>query len=51
VPLGDSVERRTLIVGSIIGTALILLSTAFSTTLPFLILVSYLLGLICITRN
>ena len=49
VPLGDSVERRTLIVGSIIGTALILLSTAFSATLPFLILVSYLLGLICIT--
>src|ERR1700736_5310415 len=48
VPLGDSVERRTLIVGSIIGTALILLSTAFSATLPFLILVSYLLGLICI---
>ena len=49
VPLGDSVERRTLIVGSIIGTALILLSIAFSATLPFLILVSYLLGLICIT--
>jgi MFS family permease len=49
VPLGDSVERRTLIVGSIIGTALILLSTAFSATLPFLILVRYLLGLICIT--
>jgi MFS family permease len=49
VPLGDSVERRTLIIVSIIGTALILLSTAFSATLPFLILVSYLLGLICIT--
>ena len=49
VPLGDSVDRRTLIVGSIIGTALILLSIAFSATLPFLILVSYLLGLICIT--
>ena len=40
---------RTLIVGSIIGTALILFSIAFSATLPFLILVSYLLGLICIT--
>jgi predicted MFS family arabinose efflux permease len=49
VPLGDSVERRTLIVGSIVGTALILTAAAFSTNLPLLILASYLLGLICIT--
>ena len=35
VPLGDSVERRTWIVGSIIGTVLILLSTAFAPMLPF----------------
>ncbi|MBV8417476.1 MAG: MFS transporter [Verrucomicrobia bacterium] len=49
VPLGDSLERRTLIVGSMIGTALMLLAVALSSTLPLLILVSYLLGLICIT--
>jgi predicted MFS family arabinose efflux permease len=49
VPLGDSIERRTLIVASIVGTALLLLAAAFCSTLPILILVSYLLGLICIT--
>jgi len=49
VPLGDSVERRSLIVGSILGTALMLLLAAFCTSLPILILVSYFLGLICIT--
>jgi predicted MFS family arabinose efflux permease len=49
VPLGDSFERRSLIVMSIVGTALMLLAAAFSTSLPLLILLSYLLGLICIT--
>jgi MFS family permease len=49
VPLGDSFERRTLIVGSIVGAAIMLLAAAFSPTLPVLVTVSYLLGLICIT--
>ena len=49
VPLGDSLERRMLIVASIIATALILLVAAFSASLPLLILLSYLLGSTCIT--
>jgi len=49
VPLGDSLERRALIAASILGTALMLLATAFCSSLPLLILLSYLLGLICIT--
>ena len=49
VPLGDSLERRALIVVSMIGTALMLVAAALCSTLPLLILVSYLLGLICIT--
>ena len=49
VPLGDSLERRALIVASIIGTALMLLAAAFCSSLPLLILFSYLLGFICIT--
>jgi predicted MFS family arabinose efflux permease len=49
VPLGDSLERRALIVSSILGTALMLLAAGFCASLPLLILLSYLLGLICIT--
>jgi predicted MFS family arabinose efflux permease len=49
VPLGDSLERRALIVSSILGTALMLLAAAFCASLPLLILFSYLLGLVCIT--
>jgi predicted MFS family arabinose efflux permease len=49
VPLGDSLERRALIVASILGTALTLLAAAVCSSLPLLILLSYLLGLICIT--
>jgi predicted MFS family arabinose efflux permease len=49
VPLGDSFERRALIVSSILGTALILLAAAFCASLPLLIVLSYLLGLVCIT--
>jgi predicted MFS family arabinose efflux permease len=49
VPLGDSLERRFLIVVSIIGTAFILLAAALSPSLPSLILLSFLLGSTCIT--
>ena len=49
LPLGDSFERRTLIVTSIVGTALTLLAVAFSPTFPILIFASYFLGLICVT--
>jgi predicted MFS family arabinose efflux permease len=49
VPLGDSLERRMLIVASIIGTAFILLAAAFSNSLSLLILLSFLLGSTCIT--
>jgi predicted MFS family arabinose efflux permease len=49
VPLGDSLERRMLIFASTMGTALILLAAAFSSSLVVLILLSYLLGSTCIT--
>jgi predicted MFS family arabinose efflux permease len=45
VPLGDSFERRGLIVASIFATAVVLLAFAFSPTLPIMIVVSFLLGL------
>ena len=49
VPLGDSFERRNLIVTFISGTALALLAAALSPNLPTLILASYLIGLIGVT--
>ena len=49
VPLGDSFERRNLIVTFISGTALALLAAALSPNLPALILASYLIGLIGVT--
>jgi predicted MFS family arabinose efflux permease len=44
VPLGDSYERRGLIVSSIVATAFVLLAFAFSPSLPIMIAASYLLG-------
>jgi predicted MFS family arabinose efflux permease len=49
VPLGDSFERRGLIVSSIVATAVILLAFAFSPNLPIMIAASYLLGVTCCT--
>jgi predicted MFS family arabinose efflux permease len=49
VPLGDSFERRNLILTFISGTALALRATALSPNLPTLILASYLIGLIGVT--
>jgi predicted MFS family arabinose efflux permease len=49
VPLGDSFERRNLIVTFISGTALALLAAALAPNLPALILASYLIGLIGVT--
>jgi predicted MFS family arabinose efflux permease len=49
LPMGDSFERRALIVTSTVGTSLTLLAAALSPTLPVLIFMSYILGLICMT--
>jgi predicted MFS family arabinose efflux permease len=49
VPLGDSFERRNLIVTFVSGTALALLVAALSPSLSVLILASYLIGLIGVT--
>jgi predicted MFS family arabinose efflux permease len=49
VPLGDALERRKLIIGSALGTSLVLLIVALSPTLSFMIVVSFFLGLISIT--
>jgi predicted MFS family arabinose efflux permease len=44
VPLGDSLERRGLIVFSILATSVVLLAFAFSPNLPMMIVAGYLLG-------
>ncbi|EIP98674.1 arabinose efflux permease family protein [Opitutaceae bacterium TAV1] len=49
VPLGDTFERRRLIVSSILATAGALLAAAFSPTLHVLVALSYLLGLACVS--
>jgi predicted MFS family arabinose efflux permease len=49
VPLGDVMERRRLIIGSALGTSLVLLVVTLSPMLPFMIVVSFFLGLIAIT--
>ena len=49
VPLGDSFERRNLIVTSVSGTAVALLAASLSPNLPALILASYLIWLIGVT--
>ena len=49
VPLGDSVERRGLLVLTSIGAAILMLGIAFAPTLPLAIFSSYLLGLIGVT--
>lgn len=49
VPLGDTMERRKLIVSSAFGTSLAMLLVIFSPSLPFVIGASFLLGLISIT--
>jgi predicted MFS family arabinose efflux permease len=49
VPLGDTVERRPLILASAFGSSLVLLVVIVSPNLPCLIGASFLLGLISIT--
>ncbi len=49
VPLGDTMERRGLIISSAFGTSLALLLVIFSPSLPCVIAASFLLGLISIT--
>jgi len=49
VPLGDTMERRELIISSAFGTSLVMLLVIFSPSLPCVIGASFLLGLISIT--
>ncbi len=49
VPLGDTYERRKLILGSAFGTSLVLLFVILSPTLGAIIVASFFLGLISIT--
>ena len=49
VPLGDSVERRWLLVLTTLGAAIFMFGVAFAPTLPLAIFSSYLVGLIGVT--
>lgn len=49
IPLGDSFERKRLILMTMTGSILALLAVAFSSSLIFLVAASYLLGLISVT--
>jgi predicted MFS family arabinose efflux permease len=49
VPLGDSVNRKTLLVLTSLGAAAAMVVLTFSVNLPMTVVVSYLLGTICIT--
>jgi len=49
VPLGDALERRKLIIASALGSSLVLVVVAVSPNLTYMIVVSFLLGLISIT--
>jgi predicted MFS family arabinose efflux permease len=49
VPLGDTMERRELIIASAFGSSLALLLVIIASTFPCVILASFLLGLVSIT--
>jgi predicted MFS family arabinose efflux permease len=49
VPLGDSFERRWLIVASVVASGVILLAVGLSPSLPVTVVSSYILGLCSIT--
>lgn len=49
VPLGDTVERKRLIAGSAFCAGLVMLGIAFAPTLPIVIALSYVAGLVSVT--